>query len=82
LPATPEELAALEAVGDEIALDGVANVTVDGQSVSAINLRELKEWLQWRTAQAAVTGTNANGGSRSYWNQLRPARFSPAGPGQ
>jgi hypothetical protein len=79
LPATPDEL---RDVVDEIALDGVSNVTVAGQSVSALDPLKVEQIAKMREADDALDGTNANGGSRSGWNQLRPARFSPAGPGQ
>lgn len=79
MPATPEEI---EAIADEVVADGVQNVSVDGQSVTALDPLKIQEIADRRRAQNALDGSNPNGGSRSGWNQLRPARFSPAGPGQ
>jgi hypothetical protein len=79
LPATPDEL---REVVDEIAVDGVSNVTVDGQSVTALDPLKVEQIAKMREADDALDGTNPSGGSRSGWNQLRPARFTPVGPGQ
>jgi hypothetical protein len=73
LPATPEEI---ETIVDEIVVDGVANVTVDGQSVSVLDPLKVQEIADRRRTATALEGP------RSAFNLLRPARAVFRGPSE
>jgi hypothetical protein len=56
-----------------------ASATVDGQSMSAVSIPDLIEAAHFQAGQAAVVGTNDNGGPKSGWRMTRPARVVPPG---
>lgn len=51
----------------------------DGQSAEGQPLDKLVAADKHLAAKAALSGTNANGGPRSGWGGLRPARVIPPG---
>lgn len=58
----------------------VKRVTTDGQTTEAHDLPDLIEADQYLKGQdAAGSGTNPNGGVRSGFGMLRPARAVPPG---
>jgi hypothetical protein len=56
-----------------------ASSAVDSQSVSERSASDLIALDNHLTAKANVAGTNNQGGAKSAWNGLRPARFAPPG---
>lgn len=54
-------------------------VAVDGQEVQSHGLTEIIEADRYLAGKAALTGAAAQGGARSGWNSLRPARMIPPG---
>lgn len=56
-----------------------SNVTTDGLSISERPIDEVIDAKEYLDRKAALTGANANGGSRSGWGSLRPARVVPPG---
>ena len=67
---TPEEI---RTETDQVAAEP-ASAASDGQSASSHSIPDLLKLESVRSGQAALTGTNANGGPRSAWTKLRPAR--------
>jgi hypothetical protein len=64
---------------EQTAKAGVESVSVDGQTAKAIPLAQLLEADRYLAGKTALTGTNANGGPRSGWGMLRPAKVVPPG---
>lgn len=62
---TPAELEALAAKPE--------SASVDGRSATARSADDVLTLLDRAKAEAALAGTNNNGGPRSLWNGLRPA---------
>lgn len=52
---------------------------VDGRSATNDPIPDLIELSDKLKADAAAEGANANGGPKSGWNMLRPARAIPPG---
>lgn len=67
---TPEEI---RTETDAVAAEP-ASASNDGQSATAHSIPDLLKLESVRSGQAALEGTNANGGPRSAWTKLRPAR--------
>lgn len=63
----------------EEAIAEPASATVDGQSATNRPIADVIAGADKVAAARAVAGTNANGGPRSGWNCLRPARIIPPG---
>lgn len=63
----------------EIAVDGVQTAAQDGRSATAISIADLERAKKILAGEAAVSGGNPAGGSRSAWGSLRPARVVPPG---
>ena len=63
----------------EIAADGIQSATQDGRTAVAKPIGELDAARKIVAAESAVSGPNVNGGSRSLWGSLRPARVIPPG---
>lgn len=55
------------------------STSVDGQSVTNRSADDVLKLRNAAAAEAAVAGTNANGGPVSMWSRLRPARAVPPG---
>ncbi len=51
-----------------------ASVTVDGNSAAAVPIDKQIDALNLAKITAAATGTNRQGGPRSGWGMMRPAR--------
>lgn len=68
---TPEAIAA--------AAQEPASATVDGRSAAAVPIPDQIEAARFAAASDALAGTNDNGGPRSGWAFLRPARARPGG---
>lgn len=68
-------------LNDEIreAAEGPKRAKRDGQEAESHDLSELIKAEQHLASVAAATGTNANGGKKSGWGMLRPARAIPPG---
>lgn len=66
---------------EQIAEDGVQAATVDGQSTTAVPIPDLIAADKYLKAQEAAAGANPNGGVKSPWNRLRPARLISPGWG-
>lgn len=58
---------------------GIASATVDGQSVQALDLSKQIEAQRAVATSTELAGANPQGGKRSGWNSLRPAKFVPPG---
>lgn len=56
-----------------------AAATSDGQSATARPIGDLIEADRYLKGNAALSGTNANGGPVSGWKRTRPARAVPPG---
>ena len=67
---TPDEL---RAEIDQVAAEP-ASASGDGQSASSHSIPDLLKLESVRSGQAATSGTNVNGGPRSAWSKVRPAR--------
>lgn len=67
---TPEEL---ETEIDQVAAEP-ASAASDGQSATSHPIPDLEKLRNRKMGEAALAGTNANGGPRSAWSKLRPAR--------
>ncbi len=67
---TPDEI---RTETDQVASEP-ASAASDGQSASSHSIPDLLKLESVRSGQAALDGTNANGGPRSAWSKLRPAR--------
>jgi hypothetical protein len=67
---TASDRLAVEQAMVTAAVDGVASVTVAGQSVTARSLDELRRLLEMITAELAVTNSLGSGGIRT--RQLVP----------
>ena len=73
---TPTEIADAAAV---TAADGVASATTDGNSATAMDPLKQLEVADKLAARALGESANPNGGKRSGWAGLRPARVTPPG---
>jgi hypothetical protein len=51
-----------------------ASASVDGQSASAHSIPDQIKAAEYKAQQDALAGANENGGKRSGWRGLRPAR--------
>ena len=58
---------------------GIASATVDGQTVVALDLSKQIEAQRAVATSAELANENPQGGKRSGWNALRPAKFVPPG---
>lgn len=56
-----------------------AEATGDGGSMKARTIDEMIKADQYAKANAALDGTNDNGGPVSAWSMTRPARVIPPG---
>jgi hypothetical protein len=56
-----------------------ASASQDGRAATAVSIPDQIKALEKLEAQASVSGTNQNGGHRSGWAGLRPARVVPPG---
>ena len=74
--ATAAEIIAAAAIA---AAEGVASVTVDGNSATAMDPLKQIQAADLVASRTALAGVNANGGARSGWRLLRPARGIPPG---
>ena len=63
---------------DALALKPAA-ASSDAGSVTAHSLPDVIEADKYAAAKTALTGTNANGGSKSLWGTLRPMQAKPPG---
>lgn len=63
----------------EDALAEPTSASVDGQSVTSRPIQDLIAGEDKLAAKTIAAGVNANGGPRSGWNGLRPARIIPPG---
>jgi hypothetical protein len=68
-------------LNDEIreAAEGPKRAKRDGQEAESHDLDQLIKADQYLRATSAGSGTNANGGEKSGWGMLRPARGVPPG---
>jgi len=55
------------------------SATVDGTTVSAHSIPEQIAADQYAKSSTSMTGTNPQGGSRSAWGRMRPAKVIPPG---
>lgn len=56
-----------------------ASASVDGQSAAAVSISDQIAALKFKESVAAAAGTNDNGGPKSGWGMLRPARAKNQG---
>jgi hypothetical protein len=61
------------------AADGVQSAMADGQSATAIDPLKQLDVADRIAKREALTGNNPQGGPRSGWGLLRPARVVPPG---
>lgn len=61
------------------ASDGVQSASADGRSVTAVPLPDLIQADKYLAGKTAAEGTNDNGGPRSLWTRLRPAKAAFGG---
>ncbi len=73
---TPAEIADAAAAA---AAEGVASATVGGQSATSIDPLKQLEIADKLAARQLAGQVNPNGGARSGWAGLRPARVVPPG---
>lgn len=72
---TPEEI---RTETDQVAAEP-ASAASDGQSASSHSIPDLLKLESVRSGQAAMGGTNANGGPRSPFAKLRMGKYQPGG---
>lgn len=63
----------------EVAADGVESASQDGRTATSFPIPDLIAAEKHTAGKEAVSGTNPQGGSRSLWGSLRPARAVPPG---
>lgn len=61
------------------AANSPASASVDGMSAQAVSIGDQIKAHQYAAANEALAGTNANGGPKSGWSKLRPARAKNGG---
>lgn len=61
------------------AIEGVQSATVDGQSVTQQSLKDRIAADQYLSGRDALSGSNSNGGPKSAWGLMRPAKVVPPG---
>lgn len=59
--------------------EGVQSATVDGRSATAMDPLKQIQVADAIHSRDLIAGTNANGGAKSGWGFLRPARAVPPG---
>lgn len=74
--ATPDDI--IEAA-TTAASEGVLSTTVDGRSATAMDPLTLIKVADQLQSRELLRGVNANGGAKSGWSMLRPARAIPPG---
>ena len=57
-----------------------AAVSGDAGSVTSRSADDIRKLNAAAAAAGAIEGVNANGGPRSLWNRLRPAKATPKDP--
>ena len=62
-----------------LANEGVQSATVDGRSATAMDPLKQIQVADAIQSRDLISGTNANGGAKSGWGFLRPARAVPPG---
>jgi len=75
---TPDE------IRDSVSTDaeaGVSSFTSGDQTTTAMDPEKRLKVADKLAATQAVAGTNPNGGAKSPWNRLRPARYVAPGWG-
>lgn len=55
------------------------SMAVDGQSVSERSADDIIQLNNYAANRAALAGTNANGGPKSAWGQVRMGKACPPG---
>lgn len=76
--ATPAEI---EAAIANAAEEGIAEAVSDGQSAKAMSIDDQIKAADRAAAVDAVSGANDQGGPKSPWTSLRPARIVTGGAG-
>lgn len=73
-------------MADELTPESIAEsaaspqaASVDGTSVSAYSIQDKITADQYQKAAAALDGDNPQGGNRSAWGRMRPAKVTPPG---
>lgn len=56
-----------------------ASASVDGRSAAAVPIPDQIAAAKFQAVADALDGTNDNGGPKSGWGKLRPARARPGG---
>jgi methylmalonyl-CoA mutase cobalamin-binding subunit len=72
--ATPAEIVD---AAETTAVEGVLSSSVDGRSATAMDPLKMLDVADRLQSRELLAGTNANGGSRSGWGMMRPARAIP-----
>lgn len=62
-----------------LAAEGVASATVDGRSATSMDPLKQIEVADAIQSRDLIAGTNANGGPKTGWAFLRPAKAIPPG---
>jgi len=76
---TPEEIETAAATAAEAGIQSATGA--DGRSATQMDPLEQLDVRDRLAAAETLTGTNAQGGAKSPWNGLRPARSVPPGSG-
>lgn len=61
------------------AANSPASASVDGTSAAAVPIGDQIKAHQYAATNDALSGTSDNGGPKSGWNRLRPARAKNGG---
>jgi hypothetical protein len=62
-----------------VAEEGVQSATVDGRSATAMDPLKQIEVADRIQSRELIAGTNTNGGPKTGWGFLRPAKVIPPG---